>query len=185
MPLIIPVTDNGFERLKQMILFISEEGESDPSLGAVKLNKLLYFAEIRCYLELKKPLTGARFQHLPEGPAPRGLVPARRQLIDEGSIEMESAWYLTQRQQRIKVKRSADLKGFSEDEIRIVREVMTELKDKNGKEVSDLAHDEWAYKVTEDGEDMPLGLAWLSSEPLTDEQIEFGRNLWLELNGRT
>jgi hypothetical protein len=184
MPIDRQVEPTSFDKLKQLILFIAKEGEGDPRLGATKLNKILYFADARAYLELGKPISGAIYQHLPEGPAPKALIPARRELLDEGAIELESVRYLTQVQQRIKVKTEPNLKVFDDAELRIIREVIHEFWLKNAKEVSDLSHEEWAWKLTEDGEDIPWELAWLSSEALTLEQVEFGQNLWPELNAR-
>ena len=70
------------DKLRQAILFIAKEGEDDLCLGAVKLNKILYYADVRAYLELHKPITGVVYQHLPEGPAPRALVPTRREMLE-------------------------------------------------------------------------------------------------------
>jgi hypothetical protein len=176
---------SNFDKLKQLILLVAKEGADDPRLGATKLNKILYFADARAYLELGRPITGMTYQHLPEGPAPRALVPARRELLDENAIELESVRYLTQVQQRIRVKVEPNLEVFSEAELRIVREVIHELWLRNAKEVSDLSHDEWGWKLTHDGEDIPWELAWLSSNDVTPEQIEFGQRLWPELNARS
>ena len=184
MPKVFPVEPTSFDKLKQLIVFIAKEGEADPRLGATKLNKILYFADARAYLELGKPITGATYQHLQEGPAPRALLPARRELLEEGAIELEPVRYLTQVQQRIKVKTEPNLKVFNDAELRIVREVIQEFWLKDAKEVSDLSHEEWTWMLTEDGEDIPWELAWLSSDPLTLEQIEFGQDLWLKLNAR-
>jgi len=176
-------TDTSFQRLKALILFIAEEGKDDPALGAVKLNKILYFADVRAYMELKKPITGVKYQHLSEGPAPRALIPARNELEAEKAIELETSWYLNRRQQRIKVLKPNKVM-FDEAQLRIVREAMDELKHYNASEVSELAHREWAWKLTQEGQDIPLELAWISSDPLTQEQEEHGRDFWHEMRER-
>ncbi|MEP6936295.1 MAG: type II toxin-antitoxin system antitoxin SocA domain-containing protein [Nitrospirota bacterium] len=48
---------------------IAHKGKTDPRLGSVKLNKLLYYADFTAYRNLEKAITGAEYQHLPEGPA--------------------------------------------------------------------------------------------------------------------
>lgn len=173
----------GLERIKQLILFIAEQGQDDPALGAIKLNKILYFADMRAYLQLNKSITGATYQHLPEGPAPRQLLPARNELLDEDKLELESTWYFNRRQQRIKAKSPPNLTLFNEAELRIVREVMEHLREFNGAEATELSHNEWGWKLTRDYETIPDRMAWLSSEPLTEDQIEYGKKLWAEISG--
>jgi hypothetical protein len=176
MQLIIHPQPSKIEKLKNLILFITKEGADDPTLGAVKLNKLLYFADVRAYLELKRPITGVTYQHLPEGPAPRAMVPSQREMIEAGQIEIVPARYFTQSQNRI-IAKAEPAEIFSPEELRIVREIIRELWGKSAREVSQLSHDEWAYKLTTNGEDIPFQLAWLSSDPLTLEQIEYGEAL--------
>jgi hypothetical protein len=173
----------GLERLKQLILYVAEQGQDDPALGAIKLNKILYFSDVRAYLQLGKPITGATYQHLPEGPAPRELLPARRELLNEDKLQLVSTWYFNRRQERVVAKSPPNLTMFSEAELRIVREVMEYLADYNASEVTDLSHREWGWQLTRDYEEIPYRMAWLSSEPLTEEQIEYGKRLWAEIGG--
>lgn len=173
----------GLDRLKQLILYIAEEGQNDPALGAIKLNKILYFSDMRAYMELRESITNSTYQHLPEGPAPRQLIPARTELIEEGKLALESGWYFNRRQQRIVAKMPPNLSIFSEAELRIVREVIEHLAEFNGVQVSELAHQEWGWKLTRDYETIPYRMAWLSSEPLSEDQIEFGKQLWAEISG--
>ena len=61
-------------RLAELILYIAEKCEHDPGFGAVKLNKILAFADFSSYFETGKPITGAEYMRLPQGPAPRRLL---------------------------------------------------------------------------------------------------------------
>ena len=173
----------GLEKIKQLILYIAQEGQNDPALGAIKLNKILYFADVRAYLQLRKPITNATYQHLPEGPAPKQLLPARNELLANNQLALETTWYFNRRQQRIVAKTPPDLTIFTEAELRILREVMEYLADYNGKEAAELSHGEWGWKLTNDYEAIPHRMAWLSSEPLTEEQTEYGKRLWAEISG--
>jgi hypothetical protein len=105
-------------------------------------------------------------------------------MLNDGQIEIAPSRYFTQTQNRIVAKVEPNISMFDSDELRIVREVIQDLWGKSAKEVSKLSHDEWAYKLTENGEDIPLQLAWLSSDPLTLEQVEFGEELATRLNAR-
>jgi hypothetical protein len=180
----ISTESTGLEKLKQLILYIAQEGQDDPALGAIKMNKILYFADMRAYLQLGKSITSSTYQHLPEGPAPKQFLSARGELLTEDKLELASAWYFNRQQQRIIAKSPPDLTVFSEAELRIVREVMDYLADFNGSEVTQLSHQEWGWKLTRDYEMIPYRAAWLSPEPLTEDQIEYGKQLWSEISGQ-
>ena len=76
------------EKLRELILYIAHKSKSDPRFGAVKLNKLLYYADFTAYRLLGKSITGAEYQHLSEGPAPRRGLPARERLRRDKSIDL-------------------------------------------------------------------------------------------------
>ena len=73
---------------------------------------------------------------------------------------------------------------FNEAELTILREVVREFHGKSAREVSNASHQEWAWKLTENGEDIPYNLAWLSADPLTLEQVEYGEVLAARLHAR-
>lgn len=175
---------NHLKKLQELILYIAQEGEDDPCLGAIKLNKILYYSDFNAYIELGRSITNATYQHLLEGPAPRELLPARESLEKSGAISLEPTRYFNQVQTRIVAKRPPNLAKFNEAELRIVREVMHYLEDLNATEVSELSHREWGWRLTEEGEDIPYRTAWLSAEPLTQEQVQYGRQLWEEIGAQ-
>lgn len=168
------------QRFKELILYLLAIGEDDPTLGAVKLNKLLYYADRRAYLELGRSITGARYMHLEEGPAPNALVPARREMIEAGDVEANTRWYLSHPQERLTAKRKPDPTMFTKDELRVVHDVVRDLRDMNAADVTRLSHREWGWRLTSLGEEIPERTAWLSAEPLTVAQIEAGQRLWAE-----
>ena len=69
---------NNFEfepdKFRELIVYICKKSEGDPTFGAVKLNKILYYADFAAYRILGKPITGAQYQKLREGPAPQGVT---------------------------------------------------------------------------------------------------------------
>lgn len=75
------------EKLRELILYIAYKSKADPRCGAVKLNKLLYYADFTAYRLLGRSITGAEYQHLQEGPAPRRGLPAQEKLKRDGAIE--------------------------------------------------------------------------------------------------
>jgi hypothetical protein len=165
------------KKLKELILYIAFRSGDDPRFGAVKLNKILFFADFEAYRRLGESITGATYQHLDEGPAPRALVPLRDELLAEEAIRVSRREYFGSEQQRIEPLRTPKLDLFSIAELEIVEEVIRELWQLNAKQVSELSHYEPAWQLTRSGEDIPYTAAWLSSEPITPELAAIGQKI--------
>ncbi len=161
-------------QFKELIVLISELCATDPTYGSVKLNKILYFADFMAYRELGKPISGATYHKLPEGPAPRQLLAARRELVSEGRITIEHRPYFQGVQKRPVVTGSgSDRALFSDDELSIVTSVVEYFRGKSARDVSDISHREPGWILAEDRADIPYETAWLSQDPVdqTDEAL--------------
>jgi hypothetical protein len=76
-------------KMKELILYISQKCADDAKFGATKLNKILYFSDFLAYAYHGSPITGFEYQKLPNGPAPRRLVPVREQLMESGELGIQ------------------------------------------------------------------------------------------------
>lgn len=172
-------------KLKEAILYIAEECEDDEKFGAVKLNKILYYADFQAYRELGRSITGATYQHLPEGPAPRELLPARHELVEDGDLTLEDKQVFSYVQQRPIPQRPCNPEVFEnwEQDRRILDRAIEFLAPYWGYEVSKLSHDEWGYRLTKDGDEIPYRTAWLSPES-TQDDLAAAIGVWEEDNGR-
>ena len=161
-------------RFKELIVLISELCANDPTYGSVKLNKILYFADFMAYRELGKPITGATYFKLAEGPAPRQLLAARRELVEEGRLTLEHRPYFHGVQIRPIVVDASSHEGlFSDDEIQIVTSIIDYLKGMSDRDVSDISHREPGWIIVEDKADIPYETAWLTQDYVdqTDEAL--------------
>ena len=95
-------------------------------------------------------------------------------LLDGGDAELEYRPYFIGTRERIIPTRDATLDAFTEAELSIIRDVIDEFWPYSTRRISDCSREEWAWKVTDDMEDIPYYTAWVSSEPLTPEQVEKG-----------
>lgn len=169
-----------FKRQKfiELMLYFSQRGLTERLIiGSTRLNKLLFFSDMRTYWELGEPITGARYQRLEFGPAARAMLPVRKELVDNREADFEDRgpddWAKV-----IVPLRKPDLSLFSEDELRIANEVFEELRRFNAREVSDYAHLKSAgWNVMEDSEDIPYEFAFVSTEPASAAAIQRGREL--------
>lgn len=156
----------GWQRLRELIVYVSRRSEADPHFGAIKLNKILYYSDFRAFERFGIPLTGVRYQKLPLGPAPKSLLHVRRFLEEEGAIRVDLQPYGNFEQHRTVALRDAALGLFTEDEIHLVDGMIKELWHQNGTQVSNASHDiRWNVMNLQDA--MPYELAYLSDEPLT------------------
>ena len=152
-------------KLAEMILFVSERSEGDPRFGATKLNKLLFYADFSAYLLLGKSITGQAYQRLPQGPAPRRLLPVRKALVRGGELAIRRVEYFNRRQDRTFALRSARLSHFSADEVALVTAVIEQNWDKNASEISYLSHQFHGWEDAEELETIPYEVALLSTRP--------------------
>ena len=166
------------DKFRELIVYIAKQSADDPRFGAVKLNKILYYADFAAYRQLGRPITGATYRKLSEGPAPAQLLDARRELIESGDASLEERPYFTGVQQRLVIgdRRKPDLELFGPGELEIVDSVIDFFEGKTAREVSDFSHREPGWVIANDREVIPYETAWLSSEPISQELEEAGIN---------
>lgn len=161
-------------RFKELIVLISELCADDPTYGSVKLNKILYFADFMAYRELGRPITGATYFKLPEGPAPRELISSRRELVTEGRLAIEARPYFQGVQKRPVARGLGPQQTmFTDDEMQVVTSIIDYFRGKSARDVSDISHREPGWVLAEDRENIPYEMAWLSQDPVdqTDEAL--------------
>ena len=154
------------ERLKQLILYVSGRCEDDPTFGATKLNKILYFSDFFSYLKRGKPVTGAVYQRLNNGPAPKRLVPLRDELVEGRQLVVMPKKFHDREQLRTIALEAPDLEVFTGDGIALVDEVIRVLWGKTAAEVSELSHDA-GWRSAGHQENIPYQAAYLSDEGVT------------------
>lgn len=166
------------QKFKELILYFSQRGiDEGLVIGSTKLNKLLFFADMKSYVELGTPVTGARYQRLPFGPAARAMLPVRRELIETGEAEFEEREPDDLNDVLVPL-RKPNLALFTPDELRVASEVFEEMRRFNAKAISDYSHLRSAgWRVMDDREDIPYEAAFVSTDPAPSEAIELGREL--------
>jgi hypothetical protein len=160
-------------KFRALLVYVAEQSKDDPFFGATKLNKILYYSDFRAYRELGHSITGADYQKLDEGPAPRQLLPIRRALIAEGLIRMEARPMFNHVQHRMMVVKNPYGAVLTQDEKVIADEVCRELRGMTARAVSDLSHTEPGWLLADYNESISYPTAWLGpADPLTQEETE-------------
>jgi len=159
------------DKLKELMLYVAEKSLEDPRFGATKLNKILFYSDFMAYGLHGEPITGATYQKLDRGPAPRQLLPVQEELITDGHARIDQRSYFNLVQKRLVPLRSADISGFSPEQIALVDRVIDVLKGHGGLQVSELSHAEAGWQIAEDRGDIPYESVFLSTEPLASSEI--------------
>ena len=167
---------NADKRLRELILHVSSKCCDDPTFGATKLNKVLFFSDFLSYAQTGKAITGAEYQKLPQGPAPKRLVPVRKELERKGALAIQQIPMGTIVQKRPVALLPADLGDFSGEEIARVDKVIEVLRGHSAATVSAVSHKR-AWRITGDNESIPYEAALLSDDGITDFQITRAKEL--------
>jgi hypothetical protein len=172
------------DKFKELVLYVARKSEGDPNFGAIKLNKLLFFSDFLSYRAYGSSISAETYFKLPLGPAPRRLLPALRQLEESQACYQIERNYFGKIQKRVLARRDPDLALFSAAEISLVDEVIRILWDNDGREVSELSHRFIGWQAASDQEDIPYETVFVGDPaivPLTDDEMEYGRQLACEL----
>lgn len=169
-----------FEREKfvELLLYFCQRGIAENLvIGSTKLNKLLFFSDTRAYVELGRPITGARYQKLKWGPAPRALLPVRDELVETQQVDFGAGdagdW-----NDIIIPRRAADISLFDPAELAIADAIFEELRHFNATAASDYSHLRSAgWRVVDYKEDIPYESSFVLTDPAPPEAIELGREL--------
>jgi hypothetical protein len=164
-------------KLRELILYICERCANDPAFGMTRLNKDLFFTDAAAFKELGRSVTGASYQKLEHGPAPRAMMPTLKELEASGALQMQSGAFFGHLQKRPVATRSAACDLFTPEELALVDRVLSEHTGVTGSAVSDKSHDLIAWRVAEIGETIPLSATIFDDDLLTDAEVAHGQQL--------
>ena len=160
-------------KLQELIVYVADMSRGDRFFGKTKLNKILFYADFTAYRRLGHSITGAVYQHLPQGPCPHQLLPALEALGDDLREEFESTYVGTRT--RLVPLRAAVLELFTGEEVGIVNAVLDDLRPYTAQGISDLSHATMAFRLTRDYHEIPYGTALLANAEPTADDVQ-----WLE-----
>ena len=164
------------DKFRELVVYVAKGSAADPTFGAIKLNKVLYYSDFASYRQLGQPITGATYRKFFEGPAPVELPDVRRELIDSRDATSEERPYFAGSLVRlvIRVGREPNRELFKPGELEIVDQVVDFFEGKTEREVADFSHKEPGWAAARDREDIPYETAWMSSGPISREAEEWG-----------
>jgi hypothetical protein len=164
------IPDEG--KLAELILYISQRCANDPTFGAVKLNKILCYSDFLFYAYHDRGITNVEYQRLPNGPAPRRLIPVREQLVKNGDLAMQEVILKSGETQKRTVNlRKPNLDVFSGAEISMVDRMIESMQGVTAESVSEMSHALLGWLVADEGETIPYNSIYFANPPLSEEEI--------------
>jgi Protein of unknown function (DUF4065) len=142
----------------------------DPStLGATKLNKILWYSDSASYLTLGRPISGATYIKRQFGPVPRDIMQSRQRLANSGAMVEREALYHGYPQTQFIALCRPNLTRFTAEEISIVDQIIDIVcNDHTAASISALTHNH-VWEAAEIGEEIPLYTVFASRPGEIDE----------------
>ena len=157
-------------KFAEALLYVARALADDPAGGAVKINKALFNADFGHMRAYGQPITGADYQKLPHGPAPRRLLPVRTGLVQSGAAEMREELYLGRTVKRLVPLRDPDVSLLSPTEREMLDQAIDAEKRRSGAESSAASHREPGWQMVEENESIPYETAFLR-RPVVTERV--------------
>ncbi|HEX8382889.1 MAG TPA: Panacea domain-containing protein [Sphingomonas sp.] len=146
---------------------------SDPKkLGAVKLNKVMWYADLEAYRRSGTTVTGQlSYEKRQHGPVPNNIVRSIRRLEQADKITTRLVpTFGGTRREHVWLKQP-DVNAFSADEVDILNEAIDWVCDTHtAKSISELSHDN-LWEAAELGEQIPIGAACVTPDDIDGEDI--------------
>ena len=164
-------------KFREMILLIARRSDGDPSYGATKLNKLLFFADFSAYRLFGRSMSGARYQKLDRGPAPRELISVRERMVKDGLVVELTRDYFGNLQKRLTPIDEPTIAALSGKEVALLDEIIRSYREANASDTSEISHQFPGWKYALPGEDIPYETSLLVERVSTAEDFAEGERL--------
>lgn len=160
----------GQNRLKQIILYVSERNVEARRFGLIKLNKIIWKADFDAFAERGIPVTGRAYNRQKYGPVANEMPPVHSEMLRDGYIVIQRVDFGEGViEKRTIAQCQPQLSMFSPDDIRFVDTSIAYYWHKTGEEASDDSHGV-AWSTRHNGDPMPYESAYLSDLDLRPKQ---------------
>jgi len=166
---------SNLQRLADAAHYVIARTEPE-KLGATKLNKILWYADLEHYRRTGRSITGLRaYRRMPRGPVPLDIDRAIALLKRDGRIvERKSKVHDYERREFIWLK-DPDLSIFSPLELDLINRFIDQIRDLSAAEISEITHEDELWKELENGDTMPIGAASIISREPTAAQLAWAQ----------
>lgn len=156
-------------KFKALVHYICEKAEDPSCLGAVKLNKVLWYSDSIYFKLHGTSVTGETYVKRQHGPVPRHILPAINDLVAEGKIARGRVDHFGHVKTEFIAIAPASVSLFSADEIQLIDSAFEHVCLNNtARSISEETHGV-IWQIAEMGEEIPLSTVLASEEGEVDE----------------
>jgi hypothetical protein len=169
------------EKFKTLIQYVCTQSPSLLSLGATKLNKILWFAERDCYLR-GEPISLVPFIKLPRGPVPQSMDEYLGELQSEGRLLVRDTEYRGKPKREFIPLKEVSLEGFTPGQVSIIdKATQTICRSHTAESISKISHDE-VWDLAKIGGVIPLYATYGRRGQLSEEDITWAHQQLKEIS---
>lgn len=155
-------------KFTELVHYVCHKSDRE-KLGAVKLNKILWFSDIFNFLSWGKSITGESYIKRQRGPVPRHVLTALDKLKNEGAINMSERNVYGYTQREFISLKTPNIDMFAPHEISLIDEVIDTITNGHtATSISELTHDE-IWEMAEIGESIPYEAVMVANLGEIDE----------------
>ena len=167
-------------RLSDVVHYVIAHCPPD-RLGATKLNKVLWYADMLYYRQHGKTITGAEsYVKLQHGPVPKDIGPTIGALKQSGKIVERATPTPAGVRREFLWLEPAPVQKFAPEEIDALRDVMGWIcNGESAASISELTHDA-LWEETAIGQDMPVKAGAVVPAEITPEAIQWAQGVFDE-----
>jgi len=129
-------------KMRELILHVAKKSENDDKFGAVKLNKILFYADFYSFVKRGKPITGLEYFALSEGPAPRQMLPIIKSMEAAKDIAIKKVSCGRPNPKSVVVAlRDPDYSKLDAEDVVIADFIIEKFKGMTGTDLTNMSHE--------------------------------------------
>lgn len=157
------------DKFERLVHYVCQKAHNPEILGATKLNKILWLADMYAYMHWGNPITGERYIKRQYGPVPEHILSALDALKAKGAIVWRDADYYGRQKREYVALCPSDVTEFSAEEISLVDEVFNYIcHNHTARSISDMSHNV-IWKIANIGEAIPYETVFAVHQGEIDE----------------
>lgn len=159
------------EKFKSLVHYIVHECVEHPHrLGAIRLNKTLWYTDVLAYRSKGASITAESYVKRRMGPVPKHILSTIEELKNEGLIHVIEPVEMYEARKYISLK-APNPGVLSEDEKTLAQTVLSAVLGYTANAISEMTHD-IIWEAAEDGEDIPMYATLASEKGAITEEVK-------------
>ncbi len=157
------------EKFANVVHYVCHKADNPAVLGAVKLNKVLWYSDVIHYMVEGTPITGETYVKRQHGPVPVHMPSVMDQLVQSGRVARGRVDHFGHMKSEFISIMEPDISGFTADEVARIDAAFEHVcLNHTAKSVSEETHGV-IWQLAAMGEKMPYCTVFASSEGEIDE----------------